>query len=111
MNNLYFVMNMGCDATTYGLVWVSNEDFPKFKAFIENLNKNSHYGCMPTIAVIAADIDDFVEFEYNEDILWGEEGYVEDDDILHLDGKTYTFKSDVIRHKYYWNNDITVIGG
>ena len=34
---LYYVKNVGCDATTYGLVRISDEDFPKFKSFIENL--------------------------------------------------------------------------
>ena len=48
---LYYINNEGCDATTYGLVRISDGDFPKFKSFIENLNKNSTYGCMPKIYI------------------------------------------------------------
>ena len=51
MNKLYFIANSGCDATTHGIARIADEDFDKFKTIIENLNRNSHYGCMPTIAV------------------------------------------------------------
>ena len=40
MNKLYYVRNVGCDDTTCGLVRISEEDFTKFKSFIENLNRN-----------------------------------------------------------------------
>lgn len=51
MLNLYYIENMGCDDTTHGLARMSDEEFAVFKRVIENLNKNSTYGCMPTIAV------------------------------------------------------------
>jgi hypothetical protein len=35
--NLYFIANSGCDATTYGLARIPEEDFPKFKTMIEKL--------------------------------------------------------------------------
>lgn len=57
MDNLYYVENCGCDDTTHGLVRIPDEHFPKFKEFIENLNKNSTYGCMPKIYVYKANLD------------------------------------------------------
>ena len=51
MEKLYYVRNAGCDDTTCGLVRISDEEFPRFKKFIENLNKNSTYACMPKIFV------------------------------------------------------------
>ena len=88
---LYYVNNEGCDATTYGLVRISDEDFPKFKTFIENLNKNSTYGCMPTIHLYEIDESKIREYTQNSD------DYVCDDDILYLDGKLYT-----LVNKYDW---------
>ena len=88
-NNLYFVENMGCDATTYGLVDIPNEDFPKFKSFIENLNKNSYYGCMPTIAVYKISMDDLKEANPNAEI-WDDD-YVDKDYLFYFNDKVYTF--------------------
>lgn len=51
MNNLYYMLNEGCDDTTSGLACVSEDVFPILKDIIENLNKNSTYACMPTIKV------------------------------------------------------------
>ena len=51
MNNLYYILNEGCDDTTSGLACVSEDVFPILKDVIENLNKNSTYACMPTIKV------------------------------------------------------------
>lgn len=70
MANLYYVKNCGCDDITTGLVEISDEDFPKFKQFIENLNKNSTYGCMPTIGVYAVDWDMFHEKTEEDDDSW-----------------------------------------
>ena len=57
MNNskLYYIQNEGCDDTTYGLVRISDEDFPKFKSFVENLNRNSTYGCKPKMHIYKID--------------------------------------------------------
>lgn len=95
---LYYIANRGCDATTYGLARISDEDFPKFKTFIENLNKNSYYDCMPTIEVYEISSDELKEFEYapNNDCYDGyydysDERYVDRMNVLYLDGKTYTF--------------------
>lgn len=51
MSNLYYIRNCGCDDTTCGLAEIPDVFFPYFKEIIENLNKNSTYGCMPTIEV------------------------------------------------------------
>lgn len=88
---LYYIANRGCDATTYGLARISDEDFPKFKTFIENLNKNSYYGCMPTISVYEISADELREFEYDPKKDCFDDDYVERHNILYLDGKTYTF--------------------
>ena len=55
MDNLYYVDNIGCDDETRGLVIIPDEFFNAFKTFIENLNKNSTYGCMPRIQVYKID--------------------------------------------------------
>jgi hypothetical protein len=90
-NNLYFIENQGCDATTYGLAMISDEDFPKFKTLIENLNKNSYYGCMPVISVYKANMNDFKEFIDNPNAECWDDDYVSMEDTFYLDNKTYTF--------------------
>ena len=55
MTELYLIRNCGCDDTTTGLVRMSDEQLEFFKTTIENLNKNSTYGCMPTIEVYRVD--------------------------------------------------------
>ena len=40
---------------THGLAIISDEEFPRFKQIIEDLNKNSQYGCMPTISIYKID--------------------------------------------------------
>ena len=59
MTNLYYIENVGCDDTTHGLARMTDDQFVTFKNIIENLNKNSTYGCMPTINVYKID-DSFV---------------------------------------------------
>lgn len=81
MSNLYYIENQGCDDTTYGLARITDEDFPKFKEIIENLNENSYYGCMPTIQVWRIDEEDIREVEVSSSLTNYER--------LHLDGKIY----------------------
>jgi hypothetical protein len=88
MDPLYYIENVGCDATTYGIARISDEDFPKFKAIIENLNKNSYYGCMPKIDVYKINESDIQEITEEDD-------WVFKDYIFHLDGKKYTFADGV----------------
>jgi hypothetical protein len=84
---LYFIENKGCDDTTRGLAIITDEDFPKFKDIIENLNKNSNYGCMPTIDVYKIDESLIREVADGEEI--------DVDDIMYLDGKRYTGVNDM----------------
>ncbi len=89
-NNLYFIVNSGCDASTYGLARISDEDFPRFKAFIEDLNKNSYYGCMPRISVYIIDPIDLKEIVYDPSLpRYAQE--VRREDVFYLGDKTYTF--------------------
>ena len=94
---LYFVENVGCDDCTRGLVRVSDDDFPKFKEFIENLNKNSTYGCMPTIIAFEISEEQIKEIVYDPNISYMSDEYVECRNIFYLDGKTYTFAKEDFR--------------
>ena len=107
-NNLYFIENQGCDATTYGLTMVNDIDFPKFKLFIENLNKNSYYGCMPVISVYKISMDDLKEFNYNPNAEYCDDDYVNKDEVFYFDNKTYTFAEEYFS---YYNKLECVIKG
>lgn len=86
---LYYIENCGCDDFTRGLVRLSDEEFIKFKEIVENLNKNSHYGCMPVIEVYELYDTNVKEVEYDPTLSWGDEGYIDKDDLLYMDEKTY----------------------
>lgn len=107
-DNLYLIENQGCDATTLGLVRVTFEDFPKFKKFIENLNKNSYYGCMPVISVFKISMDDVKEFNYNPKADCFDDDYVDKDYVFYLDDKTYTFAKEYF--SYYTELDCVISG-
>lgn len=89
--NLYFIENQGCDATTYGLALISDDEFPRFKTAIENLNKNSYYGCMPVISVYRISMNDLKEIKYNPNAEVWDDDYVDKDNVFYLNDKTYTF--------------------
>ena len=99
MLNLYYIENVGCDDTTHGLARMTDEEFEVFKRVVENLNKNSTYGCMPTISVYKID-DSFIrrarDDDNSENILYMDEGkyvlegYIYDYNVIG-DGHTYTF--------------------
>lgn len=103
---LYFIENEGCDDTTKGVARISDEDFPKFKEIIENLNKNSTYGCMPTIKVYKIDMNDLQEVEYDPKVRFCDAGY-SDDDFLFFDDKTYILAR---KHRYDYRTLECVIG-
>ena len=85
MEELYYIMNIGCDDVTQGLAIIPKEFFNTFKEIIENLNENSQYSCMPTIKV----------YRISKDIL----REATDDDkpynILHLSEKKYVLKKPI----------------
>ena len=91
MLNLYYIENVGCDDTTHGLARMTDEEFAVFKRVVENLNKNSTYGCMPTIAVYRIN-DSFIEPATDDD---------SKDDILYMDDGKYALRDGI----YTWSLD------
>ena len=83
MASLYYVENAGCDDSTYGLVEIPDEHFPAFKTFIENLNKNSTYGCQPTISVYKIDRSYIRPYDEENDYVWRK---------LYFEGCVYALK-------------------
>lgn len=82
MTNLYLIRNCGCDDTTLGLAYMTDEQLSFFKNVVENLNKNSTYGCMPTVEVYRIDKDMLSE-AVDDDDPW---------DVLTVDDRKYAFK-------------------
>lgn len=83
MTNLYLIRNVGCDDTTLGLARMTDEELNFFKKIIDDLNKNSTYGCMPVMEVYKVDED--MLREPNDD-------YDDRDDIFTVDDHKYVFK-------------------
>lgn len=90
MSNLYYIENIGCDDCTIGLARISDEDFPKFKEIIENLNKNSYYGYMPTIQVWRIDESSIEEVVFDPEDHGV--GSCHKSNLLYMGGKTYILK-------------------
>ena len=107
-NNLYFIENQGCDATTYGLVIINDDEFPKFKLFIENLNKNSYYHCMPVISVYKINMNDLKEINYNPNADPWDDDYVDKENVFYFDNKTYTFAEEYF--SYYSELECVIKG-
>lgn len=81
-SDLYLIVNCGCDDTTKGLAIIPKTYFDKFKSFIKDLNKNSTYGCMPTIEVYKID-ESIIRPATDEDVK---------EDVLYLNGNKYAIK-------------------
>lgn len=108
---LYFVVNSSSEGTTYGLVRLTDDEFRKFKTFIENLNQNSYYKGMPTISVYRIDDAGILkEFDYNPNEWPWSKDYVDPESVFYLDGKTYTFVDSYFVTEYYSELEC-VIGG
>ena len=90
ITDLYLIRNCGCDDITTGLVRMSDEQLEFFKATIENLNKNSTYGCMPTIELYQIDENMFREAEDDDPV----------ENIMYLDDHKYVLE-DGLRWKIY----------
>lgn len=90
MTNLYYIENVGCDDTTHGLARMTDEEFEVFKRVVENLNKNSTYGCMPTIEVYRIN-DSFIEPATDDD---------SKDAILYTDDGKYVLKKYLYECKF-----------
>ena len=80
MEELYYIINVGCDDKTCGLAIINI-----FKEIIENLNENSQYDCMPTIEV----------FKIDKNVLREAEEHDEPYNILHLGEKKYVLKKPI----------------
>lgn len=95
MASLYYIENIGCDDTTHGLSYMTDDQFSVFKTIVENLNKNSTYGCMPTITVYKIDksfIRAATENDPNYEILYMNDGkYVLNDYIYGWSNKDCDF--------------------
>ena len=78
MTNLYYIKNRGCDDTR-GLAIIPDEFWDIFKTTIENLNKNSSYGCMPKIEVYKID-ENMIKEATKDDAKY---------DIMYLNGNKY----------------------
>lgn len=91
MTNLYYIENVGCDDTTHGLARMTDEEFAVFKRVVENLNKNSTYGCMPTIEVYRIN-DSFIRQATDDD---------SSENILCMPDGDYTLLGSV----YAWSPD------
>lgn len=107
-DNLYFIVNSGCDAETYGLMHITDDEFPKFKNMVENLNKNSYYGCMPVISVYKISMDALKETNYNPDAEPWDDDFITRENVLYLDDKIYTF---VDQYFNYYSQCECVIDG
>ena len=105
-NNLYFIANQGCDDTTHGLAYIDDDDFPKFKKLIENLNANSYYRCMPIISVYKISMDQLREVEYDSTLDCWDDGYVDRKYLFYLDDKTYTFAEEYF--SYYSELELVI---
>lgn len=99
MANLYYIENVGCDDTTHGLARMTEEEFAVFKRVVENLNKNSTYGCMPTIEVYRIN-DSFIESATNDD---------SKDKILYMDDGKYVLKKYLYECKFVDHNIVTTL--
>lgn len=58
---LYYICNSGCDDSTHGIAELTAQEFEVVKQLVINLNKNSYYGCMPTISIYEISWDDLRE--------------------------------------------------
>lgn len=100
--NYYYIENIGCDDETVGLFYMDESEFESFKSIIENLNKNSTYGCMPTIEVYKID-ESFIRPATDED---------SDDKIMFTDKGKYVLSKSI--YNYYnlaFRDESTLVEG
>ena len=88
---LYLIENSGCDATTFGIHELSAQELDTFKQLVEDLNKNSYYGCMPTISIYEISWDELKEVT-TVALDYFDENYIYDEDKLYYKNKIFTWK-------------------
>ena len=86
MTNLYYIENVGCDDLTKGLAIIPDEFWDIFQTTIEDLNKNSTYGCMPKIAVYKIDETMIKKLTEND----------EEYEVMYLNGSKYVLNSPLL---------------
>jgi hypothetical protein len=88
------IENCGCDDRTKGLAeFDSEKDLNNFIRIILDLNRNSYYGCMPTIDLYEIKKEELREIkleDYQTDDCF-ENNYIERNQLLFLKHKIYTF--------------------
>lgn len=88
---LIYIVNQGCDASTYGLIEIDAGKVDEYVQHINELNRNSYYDCMPKIHLFKSQWDWFREVDPAE--LKNDWGDVAIDDRLYYNGKIYTYKN------------------
>lgn len=86
---LVLIVNSGCDDTTKGLVEVNEKELNLLCETFYFLNKNSSYGCMPTIELYKIQEDKLRELPLIGDLK--EEDFNTKDVLYFKDGKRFTF--------------------
>lgn len=87
---LYYIINTGCDDETIGLAEFNEKELKTFLTTIKNLNRNSTYGCMPTIHVYEISWDHIVENNDGVGDPWNRM-YLNDKVYMWEDGKWFSY--------------------
>lgn len=93
MKKWYLIENHGCDATIYGVAYLEEDELSAILNFARNLNRNSYYGCMPTIGIYPLEEKEIravsaIELEI-DDIF--DDGYIDQEKRMWWCGDCYTF--------------------
>lgn len=94
MKKLYLIINRGCDASTYGIIELSEQELESMMRFIKDLNSNSYYACMPTISLREISWDDVREVVIRTDAKTYDDDYVDLGDRLFYKGMVYTWRNE-----------------
>lgn len=100
---LYFITNVGCDDTTYGIVELTDEELNNLKLLITDLNKNSTYGCKPKIYVYKIDWSNLKEVNLGLPNIddYCDDNYVDEHDRFYYKDKVYTWAEQYFN--YFWD--------
>lgn len=66
------INNMGCDDTTYTIMDLEENELQFLIKFANENNKNSKYGCQPSIAIYKNFTINRDEDDYDESYIWYE---------------------------------------
>jgi len=88
---LVLIVNSGCDDITKGLVEVNEKELELLCETFYFLNKNSSYGCMPTIELYKIQEDKLRELPLIGDLEEEEEDFNANNVLYFKNGKRFTF--------------------